>query len=476
MKNIPCESTRVTRKLFQWSNRAPSVVWTHKNCVCNEIVALSQRHQVDDGSRFDIGCYEELKEQLRPLIKQCVPISKYSVAMGYSGAKRAIALRAIESLIDEPLNENDSRVRMFLKDDKYHQSTLKAPRCIQYRDKRYAVTLAQYTYPIEHKMYRHRDRGLLCFAKGRNLVQRAGDLADMWGSYSNPCAWLLDHSNFDAHIKKEHVRLASWLNSHCYVRHGSKRFVKLLMSWQNNNVGRTMNGTKYKTQYTRMSGDQNTGLDNSTLNYAMIKLVLRWCGVQASVYVDGDDSVVIMEERDRHKCDASKFGRFGMVTKEDWAHQFEHLEFCQTRPVWNGVQYIMTRNPSRVLDRCSWTVKKFPYMLDNTYIRSVMLGESALGEGVPIMGPLSINCLSQLPKSKRKLMVTDLDYMVSGLGKVKGTAYSREVTDESRYSFENAWGFSFGEQLEMEASLMLPPSDPLHDFEGMFAGVRGLDM
>jgi len=468
VKNIPCEDARVTRKLFDWSERDSSLVWTHKSCACNERVALCLRHQVDDGARFEPGVEPILLQEMLKLVKQCEPISKMAIAMGYSGAKRMLALRAIESFQVESLDlREDAKVRMFLKDDKYHTEEMKAPRCIQYRSKRYAITLAQYTYPIEHAIYKHRREGVRCFAKGRNLEERAADLKQAWELFQQPVAWLLDHSKFDAHITKEHIRCATKLNSNCFKDSGHKRFVRKLMLAQRENKGSTKNGTKFRTRYTRMSGDQNTGLDNSTINYSMISLVLQWARVRGTIYVDGDDSVVIVEKRDLSKLAVKQFERFGMVTKEEFAWEFEHVEFCQTRPVWNGCKWIMTRNPDRVLDRINWTVKKFPVCLDQKYIRSVLLGESAINEGVPVLGPLSNQLLAGMKPTKGKLMDVDTDVYVKQLGKEKGVLYYREPTDESRLSYFEAWGVSPLEQMRLEIMTMRPPLDPVPQFDDM---------
>lgn len=402
------------------------------------------------------------------LRKHCVPITKLSVALGYSGAKRKLALDAIESLKVEPLNiHKDSEVRMFLKDDKYHDNDVKAPRCIQYRDKRYAITLAQYCYPIEHAIYKHREDGNLCFAKGRNLKERALDIRQMWDSFTNPVAWLLDHSKFDAHVNEHLHRAARKLNGACYELDGTQRFVKELLRAQLKNKGRTKNGTKYQTRATRMSGDQNTGLDNSTLNWAMIDHVLESCGVKGYKYVDGDDSVVIMDASDRKKCDAKLFKHFGMVTKSEFVTEFEHVEFCQTKPVWNGIEWIMVRNPDRVLDRIGWIVKKHPVCRDAVYVKSVMLCESALNEGLPVMGPLSSRIANETNIGKKKLMSLETDYHVKQLNKIKGLNYFRDVSYESRLSYENAWGVSVATQRKYESMTMTYPSDPLPDLLDM---------
>jgi len=468
-KDIPCESTRFTRKLFDWSDWDQSIVWTHANCVHNETIALSQRHQVDDGSRFNKAVFPEFMEKLMRLKKDCEPISKLAQASRYSGAKKRLALDAIEDLKVNALDIfKDSKVRMFIKDDKYHTPEVKPGRSIQFRSKRYAITLAQFTTPLEEKIFSHREGGIRVFAKGQNLQQRAETLRQMWDNYVNPVAWNLDHSKFDAHVSRELILAETKLYGECYENSGHKNYVKNLMRAQMINRGSTMNGTKFKTVATRMSGDQNTGLGNSVLNYAMISCVLKWCGVRANMYIDGDDSVVVMDQCDRNKVDAKLFGHFGMVTKSEFVDQFEHIDFCQTRPVWNGLEYILCRNPDRILSRINWLVRKQPSSIDSVYLKSVFLCESALNEGLPVMGPLFSRLASSIQTRKNKLMDVETDYQVKLLNKVKGRVYERECTYESRVSFEEAWGICPERQIELESMYTLSPADPMPLFYDLF--------
>lgn len=467
VKDIPCFTSRETRKLFRWDGLDPACVFTHADCVCNEEIALSQRHQVDDGSTFDKSFYPLLKSEILKLRKHCQPITREAIIKGYSGRKKRLAEEANESLKVDKLNLlEDAKVKMFLKDDKYHDlSDIKAPRCIQYRSKRYALTLAQYTYPIEHKVYNHKDEdGLKCFAKGRNLEERAADLKEIWDSYDSPYALLLDHSKFDAHFCLHHHKAARALNCACFEESGHSGFLRQLLKAQIKNRGSTKNGTKYVTKGTRMSGDQNTGLDNSTVNWAMIRSVLKLCGIKGSVYVDGDDSVVVIESRDLPKFKLDWFSKFGMKTKLETSDHFEGIEFCQTRPVWNGEKWIMCRNPERVLSRIQWVVKKFPTEMDANYIKNLMLAESALHEGLPVMGPIAARLSSEIVVKKFKLLEVEADNYVKMLGKQKGRRYDRPVTHASRLSYAAAWGMNDETQRKYESMGILSPEDPMPQY------------
>nr|AMO03229.1 putative polymerase [Corseley virus] len=435
-------------------------VYTHCGCVCNEVIALQSRHQLDDGYRFD--------QELLPLLEkvwmkdsgnvapQLEPISKAEVVNKYSGRKRIIAQRALESLKVTALTNEDAKLKMFLKDDKYSSYDVKAPRCIQYRDKRYALTLAQFTYPIEDYLYETVDKyGVKPYSKKLDVNSTAVNLRQAWDSFESPVALLLDHSAFDAHWNSCLQQLATKYNSRFFRKCGKEMLVRTLMQWQENNLGITKNGTRYRTKFTRMSGDQNTGLDNSKGNLSMIQLALQLHKIDASIIVNGDDSVVVMESGDIWKTKGlvDTFARMGQKTKLEWAHIFEQVEFCQMRPVAINGSWRMCRNPIRVLTRMRFTVKKLTHNVIKPYIKAVCQAESALNEGLPVMGPLA----SKWSRIRARVYRGDLDQDIhlKLMKKNRLTTYESKVTDDTRESYYLAWDISPKEQEQLETLTML---------------------
>lgn len=459
-QNPECESTRSTRKLFDYLTDSQdlqklneSVVWTHKSCVCNEIVALKQRHQVDDGARPEKGVGLLLVQALKPYRVRVYPESFEQVIQRYTGGKRAIAERAYQSLQKDPLNPKDSAVRMFLKDDKYHTPKMCAPRCIQYRDKRYGITMARYYNALEHamlqscNMYRGVATTNRLFAKGRNQLERASDLRQIWDSFIEPVALSIDHSKFDAHCNTELLKAANKHNAACLPKAFRGKFKKLAAQQLVNN-GKTHNGTKYRTTGTRMSGDQNTGGDNSLINLGMTLDWLNSQKVQGQVYIDGDDFVCVVEARDVGKLDVARYSKYGMSTKlEGMTDMFEHIDFCQCRPVFDGERWRMVRNPERVLARLPWMVKKQPEARDKQWLKSIGMCELALNLGLPVMQAIATKLIKLSPK---KYIVTPLHYMAKHEVMKPWRATPVEVRYEARLSYERAWGISPQQQLDYE--------------------------
>ena len=109
----------------------------------------------------------------------------------------------------------------------------------------------------------------------------------------------------------------------------------------------------YITDGCRMSGDMNTSLGNCLIMSALVLLYCRERGVRAKLANNGDDCLVFMDRRSLAQFRGGLhqwFVDFGFnITEEETAHVFERCEFCQSRPVWSGYEWVMVRNPQVAL-------------------------------------------------------------------------------------------------------------------------------
>lgn len=440
---VQCATRRFTTELV------PSLVpvYTHAECTCNEERALKYRHLVDTGSRCTAA--SEVFSVLAPLaarLRKTADLRRLSALEyidGYSGNKRSLLQQARVSLQASRVSKRDAAVRMFLKDDKYVDGEFKEPRCIQYRSKRYHLRLGSYLAPIEHAFYGVLGpAGVPVCAKARNTFDRAADLRVMWDAHNSPVAILLDHSKFDAHVSPELLRVEHAFYSLLVPEEKLAR----LLEMQRVNRGRTATGTSYSVKATRMSGDVNTGLGNSVLNYGMIRAWLDAYGVSADVYVDGDDSVVVMSRVDLHLVDPTTFARFGMETKVDYAYQFEEVDFCQCRPVETVSGWRMVRNPTRVVSRAPWTTRQYPEVAYLRLIRTIGWCELACNGGVPILQAYAKWFMAQ---GAGRLMRHEISERLRGTREVITDV---PITMFVRQSFADAWGISPAEQVRIEQS------------------------
>lgn len=416
--------------------------------MCNEVVALNHRHQLDDGYRYT-SKIDLFKSVLYPILLEhqvgtIAPVSEDIIIKHATSSKRRLLEQAQASLRGRALNIRDSQVRMFLKDDKYHVPKVGSPRCIQYRSKRYCLPLACYLKPIEDYAYSWVDcSGTNIFAKCRNLKQRGSDIHCKWQCFNNPIVISMDHSKFDCHVNKQLLAMEHAF----YSALQPSETLKKLLRWQCINRGTTKNQTTYTTHYTRMSGDQNTGLGNSIINYAMTKYILDQIGIKYCLYIDGDDFLVLVEDYNRDLVDPKAYAQFGINTKlESCVQQIELVEFCQTRPVYNGHSYTMVRNPIRMLERIQWGVGRFNRRYVTNYLTSVGQCCVSIGMGLPVEQYIG----AKLASLGGKVVRTPITHCANKMPMRPGKAYVVEPSIEVRLSYELAWGISLREQLILE--------------------------
>lgn len=425
--------------------------------MCNENVALAQRHQVDDGSRFTSTI--NLRRLLKPYIKYVPRVGYDEIIRRATPRKRTLLEQAKVSLAHTPVKASDGHIRMFLKDDKSHEPEYKAPRCIQYRSKRYALPLASFMTPIEHYMCSWVDASdTPIFAKGRNMQQRGRDIQAKMDYFKDPVAISMDHSKFDAHANGDLLRTEHWFYRQC----NNSPLLRYLLSLQLDNKGWTKNGTYYRTRNTRMSGDQNTGCGNSLINFVMTLAMMESLGIRYCVYIDGDDFIIIVERSDSHLVKPEWYAQFGMVTKlEAKTSTIEHIEFCQTRPVFDGVSYTMVRNPRRMLARLQWCVgTKNPRHAAN-YLTSLGKCMIALGMGLPVEQYVGLT-LSQIGG---RYITTNLHHRANIMPMRPIVARISTPTLATRLSYEVAWDYSIPEQLQLETMTICDPDITAVDFD-----------
>lgn len=321
---------------------------------------------------------EEVATVLRRIKVRVSPIPVEQVLLSYSGAKRKIYEQAAARLAVGGYNSNMARISMFIKPDKYPEEEIdtKAPRAIQYRTPEYNLLLGKYLKPYEHALY-----SLLghCIMKGKNQKQRAEAFLDCIMAVRDPVVVVLDHSRFDAHVSTEMLKV----EHACYKRAYRSRELAALLREQIHNRGRTKHGIYYRVEGTRMSGDLNTGLGNSLLNYGFISVVLARLKIKGRFILDGDDAVLVVPRTEACKITGAEFARFGMVAKMEVREWWE-VEFCQCRLVLRPYP-VFIRDPRRILSKSSVTIHKWHTEAQRrAHFRAICSCEVVCNPGQPI--------------------------------------------------------------------------------------------
>jgi len=457
-----CAVNRATYSHAKYSIPGPCVAWTHNGCKCNQYVALAHRHQVatptpsfDTSEMLDI--FDKLLK-LNPI--SLTPDKRHKVVNSYSGPWRAKYFDAQQRYHEVGLLDKHSKVTLFCKDDLEMGRPSKAPRAIQYRDSIFALEQGRFTKPIERWFYHLRDQfGTIIVGKS-DPFSIAQALRDKSSHFCDPVYLMLDASKFDSCVD------ILWLQVclSVYLRLFPKRFHRTInYIWKKTfiNRGRTRKGLRFKTHGTRMSGDMDTGLGNSSVHITthssamclMLTHYLTSHGIRHSLLVNGDDSLVVIARSDLAKAtDISCFKTFGFNMKFEVAHTIGKAEFCQSRYMESDYGPTMARKPARVMGRTSWTTKEYGPSKTRAFINTLGLCERAASFGVPIASTMATRMIEA---ASTKKMVEINPWLRDQYLKFKRPwkIGHPDISLEARLSFQEAWDISPEEQIDIENSI-----------------------
>lgn len=277
-------------------------------------------------------------------------VSLQCVVAAYTGPKRRVYQRALESLGRVPLSVVDAWLKSFIKFEK--QELLKAPRGISPRSPRYNLVLGKYLKFLEKLIYSAINRAYgshtrATVIKGYNVIQSAEIIRDKWSLFNNPVAVGLDASKFDMHTTQEALKYEHSVYNGIF----KSAELRKLLRWQlvNRGIARCDDGdVRFSIKGTRSSGDLNTSMGNCIIMCALIYAYQKSLQMRVELCNNGDDCVVIMEQADLHRFIVgvpSFFSRHGYrMTVEAPVYEFEQIEFCQSHPVFDGHAWRMVRN------------------------------------------------------------------------------------------------------------------------------------
>lgn len=422
----------------------------HTDCVCNEYIALTNRHLVDRTNvRFDKKLWASISRATRKFYpRNLEPCSYEDIIKDYSGKKKRAYHNAAVLLRKEGLNKKHWQVSMFVKPDRYPEGDCetKDPRAIQFRSPEFNLAFGAYIKPFEHAIYPSVTyasvSGTRVIAKGLNNYERAELLLHKIDYFTNPVFVLLDHSRFDSTINQDHLR-----STHVkYERAFRSRRLAWLCKRQMVNNGTSKHGIKYIARGTRMSGDADTGCGNSVVNGDCLWGFLNHSGItKYDFLLDGDDSVVIVEKCDVGKLDFSLFERMGFNTKHQVVGELSEVEFCQAKIVL-AERVVFSRNPTRAMSHAAVSRKKYPRCAWSKWVGAVGMCEAAMNRGVPVLERFGVS-LSRL--TTKPLVDDDLRHRWDMYQPTIRDAC--EVSADARESFALAWGISPQLQVLLES-------------------------
>lgn len=268
---------------------------TYQACWRNELVSLQQRHLVDVPEVDDeVLAWATLLLVGRLKLDQCTKWTPEQVlAKKKSAMQRKRYENAFASLARIGFKVTAMNIEMFEKVEKWKKEQLgvKPPRSIQHRSYPYCAALSQFLCPIEELIWKVRNSsGSLVFSKAMDSWGAAANLRKNWDYFVDPVAVLADARAFDSSVQVGHIKLEKHVYEACFA--GMPELGELMDGQLKNNCY-SKGGIRYDCIARKMSGEYNTSLGDSLINFMM--LLGMFNGVDAQYVINGDDSVVILE-------------------------------------------------------------------------------------------------------------------------------------------------------------------------------------
>jgi hypothetical protein len=411
-----------------------------------------------------------VRDLLKPFLPSTAPMDLRATVDTFKGCKRKRYMEAYNNILFKRSTlSKDAAVSVFVKYEKTDRTTKKdpVPRVISPRSPEFNLRVARYLRKIEDKVFDALGDlfGHKTVMKGVTMDQTARLVSEKWNMFRRPVAVGLDASRFDQHVSREALEFEHTIYKECFRLKKDKVKLGKLLKYQlkNHCTGYTEDGkVSYTTDGTRMSGDMNTSLGNCVLMCMMIKGYAMSTGIDLQLANNGDDCVVFLEQSDLPKFRKNlnvwfrKMG-FNMVV-EDPSYCLEDVEFCQTRPVFDGSRWVMCRNPWTAIAKDS-VLLKHPKSVSSGYFKqwcdAVGTGGIALAGGMPVF-----QSFYQLMKRSGQVVRKNSRGIKKFIPKEHLPYYMQEgqrgnrrvspITDEARASFYFAFDITPDEQIELE--------------------------
>lgn len=405
----------------------------------------------------DAGFYQVLARFSRKAY-YCYPVHELSVEeflSRYKGAKLSIYLRAAEELKVFGLDlRRHTLVGAFVKDER--QLRGKAPRLIRPFSPVFNLAFGVFVYPLEKCLYSAIDERYQTptVTKGLNGSEVASALVRKWDMFADPVCLITDMSRFDQHCSVEALQFVMRLACRPLYRGGADvRTFKQLWRATMSTRGMVLcddGVVRYKVDGTLNSGLSSTSLCGVVVVCTLLGAYCDKVGVRHQLISAGDDTNIILERSDLHKMDGlSDFCLAGGFTVkiENVVDCLERIDFCQARPVYDGTQWVMVRNPGVVTTKDLLTTKTFTRPCDRlAYMRAIADCGMALNGGIPIMQSF----YAMLRRNSKGANAAVLERNGFWHLSQRMDRMEQAVSDCARISFYRAFGINVDRQIALE--------------------------
>jgi hypothetical protein len=336
-------------------------------------------------------------EYIATLLPHVTPNPFGVMPLLYRGAKRARYLAAELYVQTHAWSEKWASITAFVKFEKVVAKLLAIPRIIQFRDPRYCVDIARFLKPLERYLYDLVGQGAShnaefyvpptrLMGKGLNSLERASLLKTKMNKFKRPFVLSIDMKRFDQHCVAELLALEHLVYLICLPN----PWFAFLLTQQMTNRCRTRLGLKYVTFGKRMSGDMNTALGNCLIMLIMICAAMRRRFGDYEVMIDGDDTLIIVEEEFAENMIRELpaiFLNYGHEVKlENRTSCFNEVVWCQSSPIYTVYGDKFVRNPFKCmandLTGPKWNTQPAGRL---RLLATIGVCEAILHRGVPVL-------------------------------------------------------------------------------------------
>lgn len=305
---------------------------------------------------------------------------------------------------------------------------------IQARHISFNIEYGRYIKPIEDRLC-----GFVQFGKGTNLniASKIYSLSKRFTHYTE-----IDHTTFDAHVTKEMLQLTHTYYQSCYFHN---KELRLLSKKTLNNACKTRTKIKYRVKGTRMSGDVDTSLGNSLINYAILKEVISKLYGKTEIIVNGDDSIIFTNRGVEPEILKTELLKYNMESKvQESVTNIHKVEFCKNRLVINskGRPTLMI-NPSRLTSIYGMTYRQTNDYVE--YLRQVCVCNIAMNISNPLAQYWSLIYKENFTKKLNLLEIINFDKIelqtkIIAINELKHTPISEYDSGEFNSTTYCAWG------------------------------------
>jgi len=342
------------------------------------------------GPHFKVGSLQEFLDN-----------KTWGVRLRYEKAAKSI-YQAGHLNTSENINTTDCGVNMFLKTEIYNELD-KDPRMICGRDPKFNLIYQRWTTGLEAAM--SHIPGIM---KGKNALQRGSYFKNHMRQYK----YLLktDYSRFDATQGVELLRAIEL--GLAYRLLSQEEFGLFMTAWEIKllKIGKYPSGLSFKFIGCRGSGDMDTGLFNTLINYVAAKYFLAMNNLDGDVMADGDDGVIGVNSINYNPT----FHHFGLEIKMEPVTDYHDVEFCSSVFVEYNASgdMIQLQNMHKLLNNVGVVKSRKFYHCVGEYYYSLGFMYNKMYPGFPVYQQLA-NMLMRIGKRKyiHRSILRDLNPM-----------------------------------------------------------------